>query len=86
MCLVVFIILQDTFEKKIILNFTHELNKNNRIYFFDVLIDINNNINNNNLQKNTDNNSCKINLKCECPIRYNRTIIFNLISRAKLIS
>ncbi len=31
---------QDTFQKNSVLNFTHELNKNNKISFLDVLIDI----------------------------------------------
>ena len=34
---------QDTFQKNSVLNFTHELNKNNKISFLDVLIDTNNN-------------------------------------------
>ena len=36
-------ILQDTFPKNSVLNYTHELNKNNKICFLDVLIDNNNN-------------------------------------------
>ena len=35
-------ILQDTFQKNSVLNFTPELNKNNKISFLDVLIDTNN--------------------------------------------
>ena len=35
-------ILQDTFQKNSVLNFTHELNQNNTISFLDVLIDTNN--------------------------------------------
>ena len=38
-------ILQDTFQKNSVLNFTHELNKNNQISILDVLIDTNNNNN-----------------------------------------
>ena len=38
-------ILQDTFQKNSVLNFTHELNKNNKISFLDILIDTNNNNN-----------------------------------------
>ena len=38
-------ILQDTFQKNSTLIFTHEFNKNNKISFLDVLIDINNNNN-----------------------------------------
>ena len=40
--------LQHTFPKNSVLNFTHELNKNNKISFLDVLINANNNNNNNN--------------------------------------
>ena len=36
-------ILQDTFQNNSVLNVTHELNKNNKISFLDVLIDTNNN-------------------------------------------
>ena len=35
-------ILQDTFPKNSVLNFTHELNKNNKISFLDVFIDTHN--------------------------------------------
>ena len=35
-------IVQDTFQKNSILNFTHELNKNNKTSFLVVLIDTNN--------------------------------------------
>ena len=38
-------ILQDNFQKSLVLNFTHELNKNNKLSFLDVLIDTNNNNN-----------------------------------------
>ena len=34
--------IQNTFQKNSAFNFTHELNKNNKISFLDVLIDINN--------------------------------------------
>ena len=37
--------IQDTFQNNSVLNFTHELNKNNKISFLDVL-DTNNNNNN----------------------------------------
>ena len=33
---------QDAFQKNSVLNFTHELNKNNKIFFLNVLIDTNN--------------------------------------------
>ena len=37
--------LQDTFPKNSTLNFTHEVNKNNKISFLGILIDTNNNNN-----------------------------------------
>ena len=81
-------ILQDTFQNNSVLNFTHELNKNNKISFLDVLIDTNNNNNftTSTYKKPSSNNSCTLNFKSECPFRYKKAIIHNLISRAKLIS
>ena len=81
-------ILQDTFQNNSVLNFTHELNKNNKIFFLNVLIDTNNNINftTSSYKKPSSNNSCILNFKSECPFRYKKAIIRNLISRAKLIS
>ena len=62
-------ILQDIFQKHSILNFTHELNKNNKISFLDVLIDSNNNNNKNFItstnKKSSNNNSCTLNFKNE---------------------
>ena len=37
-------------------------------------------------KKPSSNNSCTLNFKSECPFRYKKAIIHNLISRAKLIS
>ena len=81
-------ILQDTFQNNSVLNFTHELNKNNKISFLDVLIDANNNNNftTSTYKKTSSNNSCTLNFKSECSFRYKKAIIHNLISRAKLIS
>ena len=79
--------LQDTFQKNSVLNFTHELNKNNKISFLDVLIDTNNNNFTTFTYKTpSNNNSCILNFKSECPFRYKKAIINNLISCAKLIS
>ena len=83
-------ILQDTFQKNSVLNFTHELNKNNKISFLDVLIDTNNNIINN-FTASTYKKSLIITpvpstLKVNVPSNIKKTIINNLISRAKLIS
>ena len=81
-------ILQDTFQNNSVLNFTHELSKNNKISFLDVLIDTNNNNNftTSTYKKPSSNNSCTLNFKSECPFRYKKAIIRNVISRAKLIS
>ena len=81
-------ILQDTFQNNSVLNFTHELNKNNKISFLDVFIDTNNNNNftTSTYKKPSSNNSCTLNFKSECPFRYKKAIIRNVISRAKLIS
>ena len=81
-------ILLDTFQKNSVLNFTHELNKNNKISFLDVLIDTNknNNFTTSTYKKPSNNNSCTLNFKSECPFRYKKAIINNLISHAKLIS
>ena len=37
-------------------------------------------------KKPSSNNSCTLNFKSECPFRYKKAIIHNLISSAKLIS
>ena len=68
-------VLQDTFQNISVLTFTHELNKNNKISFLDVLIDTNNN---NNFTTSTyknpsSNNSCTLNFKSECPFRYKKS-------------
>ena len=68
-------ILQDTFQKNSVLNFTHGLNKNNKISFLDVLIDTNNNNNftTSTYKKLSSNNSCTLNFKSECPFRYKKS-------------
>ena len=75
-------------KKNSVFNFTHELNKNNKISFLDVLIDTNqnNNFTTSTYKKPSSNNSCTLNFKSECPFRYKKAIINNLIFRAKLIS
>ena len=73
--------------KNSILNFTHELNKNNKNSFLDALIDTDNHkFTTSTYKKTSSNNSCTLNFKSECPFRYKKAIINNLISRAKLIS
>ena len=56
--------------------------------YLGVLIDANNNNNftTSTYKKPSSNNSCTLNFKSECPFRYKKAIIHNLISRAKLIS
>ena len=70
--------LQDTFPKNSVLNFTHELNKNNKISFLDVLIDTNNNNNftTSTYKKPSRNNSRTVNFKSECPFRYKKKQLF----------
>ena len=77
-------ILQDTFQKNSVFNFTHELNKNNKISFLDVLIATNNynNFTTSTNKKPSNNNSCTFNFKSECHFRYKKAIITNLISHA----
>ena len=66
-------ILQDTFQNSV-LNFTHELNKNNKISFLDVLIDTNNNnFTTSTYKKPSSNNSCTLNFKSECSFRYKKS-------------
>ena len=62
-------ILQDTFQNNSVLNFTYELNKNNKISFLDVLIDTNNNNNftTSTYKKPSSNNSCTLTLKVNAP-------------------
>ena len=59
------------------LNFTHELNKNNKISFLDVLIDTNNNNNftTSTYKKTSNDNSSTLNLKSECPFRYKKQLL-----------
>ena len=76
--------LQYTFQNNSVLDFTHKLNKRNKISFLNVLIDTNNN--------NTFTTSTYKKLsdyypfKSQCPFKYKKAIIDNLISRDKLIS
>ena len=81
-------LLQDTFQINTVLNFTHDLNKNYRMSFLDILIDTNNNNNftTSTYRKPCNNNAFAVNFKSECQFRYEKAIINNLISRAKLIS
>ena len=56
--------------------FTHELNKNNKISFLDVLIDTNNNnFTTSTYKKASNNNSCTLNFKSERPFRYKKQLL-----------
>ena len=56
------------FQNSPVLNFTHELNKNNKIPLSDVLIDVkNNNFTTSTYKKPTNNNACNLNLKVNAP-------------------
>ena len=83
--------IQDTFQKNSVINFNHELNKNNKISFLDVLININNNIDN--ITVSTCKKQRKITTPVSSTFKMNvpsdikkKAVINNIISRAKLIS
>ena len=59
-----------------------------KISFLEVFIHTNNNINftTSTYKKLSNNNTCALNFKRECPFRYKKAIINNLISRARVIS
>ena len=80
-------LLKNKFETNSILNFTIEVNQNNKIPFLDVLVD-----NNEDryvtapYKKPTCESSCLLNYRSECPERYKIAVIKNFINRAKKIS
>ena len=79
--------LRQLFQQHSVLNFTIELNKNNRIPFLDVLVDSNSDSFTTSLYKKpTSLNSSTLNYKSECPYRYKTAVIKNFLQRAKLIS
>ena len=79
--------LQQTFQNNLVLKFKYELNTDNKIPFLDVLIDSNNDkITTSPYVKPTSLNSCLLNYKSECPYRYKKAVIKNLLNRAQLIS
>ena len=80
--------IQDTFQNNSVLNFTQEININNKIPFLGVLIDTSNNDRfiTFTYKKPTNINPCTLNFQSECSFRYKRMIIKTFISRAKLLS
>ena len=80
--------IQETFQNNSVLNFTQEININNKIPFLGVLIDTSNidRFITSTYKKTTNINPCTFNFQSECPFRYKRAIIKTLISRAKLLS
>ena len=80
--------IQEIFQNNSVLNFTQEININNKIPFLVVLIDTSN-IDwfiTSTYKKSTNINPWTLNFQSECPFHYKRTIIKALISRAKLLS
>ena len=56
------------------------------IYIYNIYIHIYDNFTTSTYKKPSSNNSCTLSFKSECPFRYKKAIIHNLISCAKLIS
>ena len=81
-------IILETFRNNSILNFTQEININNKIQFLGVLIETSNidRFTTSTYKKPTNINPCTLNFKSEWHFRYKRTIIKTLISRDKLLS
>ena len=77
-----------SFKNNSVLNFTQEININNKIPFLGVLIDTNKNDRfiTSTYKNPTNINPCTLNFHNECSFRYKRTIIKTIISRAKLLS
>ena len=80
--------IQETFQDNSVLNFTPEININNKIPLLGVLIDASSidRFITSTYKKPTKIYPCTLNFKSECPFRYKRTIIKTLISRAKQLS
>lgn len=75
--------LMTTFEKNSVLNFTYELSQKNNLPFLDVLVEYSNNTFITSLYKKpTSKNSCHLNFKSECPLRYKIAVIKNFLERA----
>lgn len=68
--------LQKAFKNNSVLNFTHELTKDNNIPFLDVLIDTSNDTFTTSVYKKpTSDNNCTLNYLSECPIKYKRLFL-----------
>ena len=82
------IYIQETFQNNSVLNFSQEININNKIPFLGVLIDTSNIdwFTISTYTKPTNINPCTLDFHSECSFRYKRTIIKTLISRTKLLS
>ena len=80
--------IQETFQNNSVLNFTQEINMNNKIPFLSVLIDTSDidRFITSTYKMPTNINPCTLNFQSECPFHYKRTSIKSLISRAKLLS
>ena len=80
--------IQETFQNNSVLNFTQEININNKFPFLGVLIDTSNTdwFITSAYKKPTNINPCPFNFQSECLIGYKRKIIKTLISRANLLN
>ena len=78
--------IKETFQNNSILNFTKEININNKIPSIGVLTDTSNieRFITSAYKKPTNINPCTLNFQSECPFCYKRIIIKTLIPRAKL--
>ena len=76
-------IIQDTLQNNSVLNFTEEININDKIPFLGVLIDTSNivGLTTSKYKKPTNINPCTLNFHSVCSFRYKRIIIKIFISR-----
>ena len=78
---------QETFQNNSVLNFTQEININNKIPFLGILIDISNidRFITSTYKKPPNINPSTLNFHCDCLFFYKRTITKTLISRATIL-
>ena len=80
------IALKQLFQSNSVLNFTYELNVDNKLPFLDVLVDTNNNeFHTSVYHKPTDHGKC-LNARSECVDKYKNSVITNYLNRAYKVS
>ena len=80
------IALKQLFQSNSALNFTYELNVNNKLPFLDILVDTNNNTFHTTVyHKPTDHGKC-LNANSECVSKYKNSVITNYLNRAYKVS